>query len=329
VCLFGAGGVGLGQKRLLETLRPDVEIVAFADSFKRGTFDGLPILSPSELAANDLDIDLTVIASHAWRTIAETLSAHGISRTVRFCGLPEFVPMPDVSDMPSSVCAHEWRPYPAAINRYRICRGCGVIHKYLVAAGQQPHDDYGDAYWHISSILNGIPQNRVYELECLNAINAMGLSLKTFGRTVLEVGAGTGRLVPMFLRHGFEYTALERSDWAAQFITETFNVPVQSCRFEDAAFTHPFDLVVSFHTFEHLPHADVSFARLVELVKPGGHVFLTVPDGEDLFNPDHLWFFNEQVLRTWCQALGLEVVGTTRLRTTPVEDNIYLVARRP
>jgi 2-polyprenyl-3-methyl-5-hydroxy-6-metoxy-1,4-benzoquinol methylase len=328
VCLYGAGGVGLGQKRLLNMLRPDVTVVAFADSVKTGLLDGVPIWSPAELAAAQDRVDLTIVTSDAWDTIARTLAEHGVAPCVRFCGLPEFVPFPDVPEAPTSVCQHDWRPYPAGINRYRQCQRCGAIHKYLVAGGERPSDDYNDAYWHVTSIVNGVPQNRTYERECLEALAAIGRPLQSFGRTVLEVGAGTGRLVPMFLRHGFEYTALEPSTWAATFITETFSVPVLNCGFEQASFERRFDLVVSIHTLEHLVQADVALERLAALAKPGGYVFLVVPDGEDLFNRDHVWFFDERVLRHWCAAAGLDVLGTTRLRPNPREDNIYLVARR-
>ena len=45
VIIYGAGGTG---KALYQSLsqEKDIEIIAFADSFKRGQLEGLPILSP-------------------------------------------------------------------------------------------------------------------------------------------------------------------------------------------------------------------------------------------------------------------------------------------
>lgn len=60
-----------------------------------------------------------------------------------------------------------------------------------------------------------------------------------------------------------------------------------------------FDLVHSSHCLEHMRNAAVALGRWLDLVKPGGHLVVVVPDAElyergawpSRFNSDHKWRF--------------------------------------
>lgn len=74
--IFGAGKSGL---KLLDKYRGinDTEVVAFADNFKTGWIENLPILKPEELRC--FDYDNLVIASVATEAIKEKLLQLGVS----------------------------------------------------------------------------------------------------------------------------------------------------------------------------------------------------------------------------------------------------------
>lgn len=68
-----------------------------------------------------------------------------------------------------------------------------------------------------------------------------------------------------------------------------------------------FDWVYSSHCLEDLPHPEAALRRWWEVLKPGGHLLLMVPD-EDLyeqggwpsrFNGDHRWTFTAHKTRSW------------------------------
>lgn len=68
-----------------------------------------------------------------------------------------------------------------------------------------------------------------------------------------------------------------------------------------------FDFAHSSHCLEHMVDPHAALARWVAVVKPGGHLVITLPD-EDLyeqgvfpsvFNPDHKWSFSIHKARTW------------------------------
>jgi SAM-dependent methyltransferase len=129
---------------------------------------------------------------------------------------------------------------------------------------------------------------------------------------------------------------------------------------EDVA-PETFDFVYSSHTLEHVDDADIALARWWEILKPGGHLILIVPD-EDLyeqgmwpptFNTDHRRTFAVAKASSWSpvsrnidemlKALGGEivkierieegfVVGAPRVDQTSVglaESCIECVVRKP
>ncbi len=51
LCIFGAGEIGISLFLTLRKSRPDIQIVCFVDTYKRGTRDGVEIISPDELPA--------------------------------------------------------------------------------------------------------------------------------------------------------------------------------------------------------------------------------------------------------------------------------------
>jgi len=52
ICLYGAGSGGFKFKTMLDNLRSDINVVAFIDTFKTGSIEGVPVLLPEDL--NDL-----------------------------------------------------------------------------------------------------------------------------------------------------------------------------------------------------------------------------------------------------------------------------------
>lgn len=64
VLIYGAGGRGRLLQLSLEEQRPDVCVVGYSDTFKRGTYGSLPIVPPEELTHTQFD-NLVVASAHA------------------------------------------------------------------------------------------------------------------------------------------------------------------------------------------------------------------------------------------------------------------------
>ncbi len=97
-----------------------------------------------------------------------------------------------------------------------------------------------------------------------------------------------------------------------------------------------FDLITAFDVFEHLPDLDKYVEVLSSLLKPHGHLVITVPDigswnarisGSrwNMILLEHLWYFNKQTLKTFMEKSGFR---ETRHRTLPYDAPLAHIARR-
>ena len=77
-----------------------------------------------------------------------------------------------------------------------------------------------------------------------------------------------------------------------------------------------FDLVHSSHSLEHMRGAGSAILRWLDVVKPGGHIVILVPD-EDLyeqgvfpstFNPDHKATFTMWKAESWARSFSVNLV---------------------
>lgn len=105
----------------------------------------------------------------------------------------------------------------------------------------------------------------------------------------LEIGAGTG-----FVASGIQYLGHEVSvgDIHVSGLKFARQHGIQNCyQFDlfDSPFNSEFDAVGLFDVIEHLENDQVALAKVANMLKPGGKVFITVPA--------HLWLWsrNDQV----------------------------------
>jgi len=89
----------------------------------------------------------------------------------------------------------------------------------------------------------------------------------------------------------------------------SWDMPNGDAQFMAGVADASFDFVHSSHCLEHLVDPVQGLANWLRIVKPGGHLIVTVPD-EDLYeqgmipsrNPDHKWTFTIFKPRSWSPA---------------------------
>jgi SAM-dependent methyltransferase len=97
-----------------------------------------------------------------------------------------------------------------------------------------------------------------------------------------------------------------------------------------------FDLITAFDVFEHLPNLDEYVEVLSGLLKPGGHLVITVPDVDswnarlagarwNMYLLEHLWYFNRETLKTFMKRAGFR---ETRHRILPYDAPLAHIVRR-
>lgn len=129
---------------------------------------------------------------------------------------------------------------------------------------------------------------------------------------VVDIGCGVGDLLVEMRRRqtdisvaGLDFspkavegaqTALPDGTFVQFVIEKTLPYPMAS-----------FDLVLCTDVLEHLEHPQAVVAELVRICRPGGSVFIVVPDGDvDIFL-GHYWFWNQATLKSFLANWQAEV----------------------
>jgi SAM-dependent methyltransferase len=142
---------------------------------------------------------------------------------------------------------------------------------------------------------------------------------------LLEVGAATGEFVATALRAGYRVTGIETSEWAVKN-SRTITQAVHHLDLRGLHEQYPderFDGAAAFHTLEHIHEPRDFLAELRTVIKPGGLLFLEVPNGASRdarpaghgwwmsrFH-DHVYHYNPASLRQMLDACGFARVKTT------------------
>lgn len=126
------------------------------------------------------------------------------------------------------------------------------------------------------------------------------------GKTVLDVGCGTGRFIMTMLDweakkvHGIEpsdayYVAKENVRWYANMGDEVYKESIES--FCSGSVIHKYDIVYCIGVLHHTPNPRESFKRIAKLVKPGGTL--------------HVWVYKK--MDYWSKITDFYRIFTTRM----------------
>lgn len=207
-----------------------------------------------------------------------------------------------------------------------LCRACGFGY-----SGQEPNtDELRDYYGHYTMIrdLSPITAKRYDELLASFA------PYRRSGR-LLEVGAGGGLFLDRARSAGWQCHG-----------TEYDPAIVAECRargliMHDGALPdHPwesgsFDVVVSFEVVEHLPRPMDDLRAMVDLLRPGGVLYITTPNFNSISKllaygkwtivnyPEHISFFNPSNMHRALTSLGMRRIW---VRTTGISLSRFRIS---
>lgn len=143
------------------------------------------------------------------------------------------------------------------------------------------------------------------------------------GKTLLDVGCGTGDLLKLALNSGWEIQGIEPNEKARSLANEKTGNRVLDSKaitdFPDASFS----VITLWHVLEHLPNLEQQLKTLNRLLKDKGMLIIAVPNfkSHDAKHyqefwaaydaPRHLWHFSQTSIKKLFSEVGM-VVSETR-----------------
>jgi SAM-dependent methyltransferase len=155
------------------------------------------------------------------------------------------------------------------------------------------------------------------------------LKYKDQGRC-LEIGPWRGVICSNMKDAGFEVTAIEMDGQCVDFLRDQLGIrAIQSCDPAETMKTlEPgFDVIIAWHSLEHLPKAWTVIERAAQLLSPGGILLLAMPNPDSyefsvlkglwmhLDAPRHLYLFPIKTLLQICDTNGLKPLELTTADT--------------
>lgn len=205
------------------------------------------------------------------------------------------------------------------------CRNCDHVYARELPDDRALSTLYGDfSYWEKDRCHQGITtiqESKGWEIY-LNARIGILERLKlldcpsTRTQSVFEIGCAEGMLLHALGKKGIAASGCEMNRAVAREGMQQLGVNILTDPFENLELPQShFDLVMSFHTLEHLRFPAEIFAKAANILRPDGAILIEVPCGEEEYdNTDHLHFFSDKSLRLLLNQF---------FYTTEIIDNAY------
>lgn len=145
------------------------------------------------------------------------------------------------------------------------------------------------------------------------------MSRTTKQGSLLDLGAGTGAFVHTMKSKGWSVTGLEPDDIARKNAREFYNVELNGPQLLWELPKQSFNAITLWHVLEHVHELHEYIRRLKQLLKPGGKLFIAVPNYRaaeaDIYKtywaaydvPRHLYHFSPQSIEQLMDIHGLKV----------------------
>jgi 2-polyprenyl-3-methyl-5-hydroxy-6-metoxy-1,4-benzoquinol methylase len=241
-------------------------------------------------------------------------------RTCDLCSGTEFTP----------IAQRDRRGRPLATV---VCNTCGLVSHALIPTDQELAAYYAFEYrrdYHGEYMPSAYRVVREWK-RGRGLLQLMRDDLRP-GDKVIEIGSGIGCTVMNFALAGFDACGVEPGEGFCRFSREKLHANVKLGTLEDLPSDEHYDFVLLVHVLEHLPRPTEALKRIHDLLRPGGRLYVEVPNfaaphaapGKQ-FHQAHIYNFTPSTLRMLGAKAGLRV---ERAYTAPFDKNISLLFSR-
>jgi len=158
-------------------------------------------------------------------------------------------------------------------------------------------------------------------------------SFKTEGKTLLDIGCGTGDFLETALKNNWNITGIEPDEKARQIANSKTNNSVFETKHLEELEVNSFDIITLWHVLEHLPNLEMHIRLFKHLLKPNGTLVIAVPnfksyDAKHYKNfwaaydvPRHLWHFSKVSIQKLFEKEDMDLK-----KTLPMIFDAYYVS---
>ena len=220
-----------------------------------------------------------------------------------------------------------------------LCNQCGFVQQSEVPSEDELRIYYSHHYREdYKNTYN--PKLKHVHRAGYAACERLGLLQTHLGDTsnleLLDIGAGGGEFVYLANRFGFEASGIEPNQGYSEFARHAYEVSVITSMVQDLDVGST-DVITLFHVLEHMADPKAVMARLWDVLRPNGKLFIEVPNilqsdasPANIFFKAHLHYFSRFTLTAaasrYFTVVTIEDRGNLKMllarRDTPLADCI-------
>jgi len=136
---------------------------------------------------------------------------------------------------------------------------------------------------------------------------------------IYDVGCGFGHFLLTGKQLGYDVTGVEMSSANVEFIKKEFSIQVEENDFLKVNEAQPYHIMTLWDVLEHIDSADRIMEKVSRMLRPGGYVFIQVPQIDSFFATllkdkwwamglDHVNYFSKKTIKQLLANHGIEIV---------------------
>lgn len=224
------------------------------------------------------------------------------------------------------------------ISEWKICGQCGFVHQNPRPSVEALNEFYKQSQYHSTVVeSDGVEHLKFARWYFSEKIEfALKHSQLSPGR-VFDIGSGRGGVLKLFEERGWKSYGVEPDERLAAFATNVMGLSgVQQCILDsNFVLEKKVDLIFTNHAFEHFADLDGVMKGVLNILRPGGYLFIAVPTyfknksslSKDWMNSGHYSLFTHSSLSNLLSKYGLDEVAHTYSGWNKEVDDLWYLAK--